>query len=175
MYRIMHRVCSIGRPLASSSLSKLHIKSRNIFVTVVVPSGPSECNVYKTSRNLSTNNPTDVEKKKEPEVTLTIQGDETSNKTESKETTNIDDYNVEVKVEMPDLGETKGKILRWYKKEGDVIRRDETICDIQTDMFTFGMDIEDENEGILKEILIKEGEDYVKPGTAICTIMHKPM
>jgi pyruvate/2-oxoglutarate dehydrogenase complex dihydrolipoamide acyltransferase (E2) component len=38
------------------------------------------------------------------------------------------------------------------------------------------MDVEDENEGIMKEILVKEGdEESLKPGTPICTIMHKPM
>jgi biotin carboxyl carrier protein len=89
-----------------------------------------------------------------------------------------DEYTQKVVIEMPDVGDihAKGKILKWYKQEGDIVRPDDTICDIETDLFTFGMDVEDENEGIMKEILVKEGdEESLKPGTPICTIMHKPM
>lgn len=134
--------------------------------------------VVVTRRNLvntSTNIPKERNKKEgDPEITINVQ-DNTERPKVKDEVINIDDYNIEVKVEMPDLGETKGKILRWYKKEGDIIHHDETICDIETEMFTFGMDVEDENEGIMKEILVKEGGDFVKPGTPICSIMHKPL
>lgn len=133
--------------------------------------------VVVTRRNLvtTTNIPKEGNKKEEePEITINIQDNSEKPKVKD-EVINIDDYNIEIKVEMPDLGETKGKILRWYKKEGDIIRHDETICDIETEMFTFGMDVEDENEGIMKEILVKEGGGFVKPGTPICSIMHKPL
>jgi biotin carboxyl carrier protein len=129
--------------------------------------------VVKT-RMLVTNIPKGInEKEEEPEIEIHVK--EQEKKVIKEETINLDDYNIEIKVEMPDLGESKGMILRWYKKEGDIIHHDETICDIETEMFTFGMDVEDENEGIMKEILVKEGGDYVKPGTPICTILHKPM
>eukprot|EP00557_Chaetoceros_sp_GSL56_P003427 CAMPEP_0176503414 /NCGR_PEP_ID=MMETSP0200_2-20121128/15349_1 /TAXON_ID=947934 /ORGANISM="Chaetoceros sp., Strain GSL56" /LENGTH=159 /DNA_ID=CAMNT_0017902701 /DNA_START=331 /DNA_END=810 /DNA_ORIENTATION=+ len=91
---------------------------------------------------------------------------------------NQDEYTQKVVIEMPDIGDmhAKGKISKWYKQEGDIVRPNDTICDIETDLFTFGMDVEDENEGIMKEILVQEGdEESLKPGTPICTIMHKPM
>ena len=89
---------------------------------------------------------------------------------------NLAEYTQKITIELPDLGGGKGKVLKWYKKEGDVVRFDDTICDIQTELFTFGMDVEDENEGIMEEILVKEGEDaWLQPGTPICTILHKPM
>eukprot|EP00553_Chaetoceros_curvisetus_P013984 CAMPEP_0204637818 /NCGR_PEP_ID=MMETSP0717-20131115/37531_1 /ASSEMBLY_ACC=CAM_ASM_000666 /TAXON_ID=230516 /ORGANISM="Chaetoceros curvisetus" /LENGTH=134 /DNA_ID=CAMNT_0051657337 /DNA_START=129 /DNA_END=533 /DNA_ORIENTATION=- len=90
------------------------------------------------------------------------------------EIADIEEYIEEVTVELPDLGEVKGRIQKWYKKEGDYINPNDTICDIETDLFTFGMDVEDQNGGILKEILVKEGEGDVDPGTPICTLLHKP-
>lgn len=39
-----------------------------------------------------------------------------------------------VKVRMPDMGEGDGKILEWYKQEGDLIRRDEALCLIETEV-----------------------------------------
>lgn len=129
------------------------------------------------SRNLVTNIPNEGKKKEteEPEIVINVQESERKNNKDKDKEINVDDYNIEITIEMPDLGETKGKILRWYKKEGDIIHHDETICDIETEMFTFGMDVEDESEGIMKEILVKEGGDFVKTGTPICTIMHKPL
>lgn len=87
------------------------------------------------------------------------------------------EYTEKITIELPDVGDihAKGKILKWYKQQGDIVRPNDTICDIETDLFTFGMDVEDENEGIMKEILVPEGEEGLKPGTPICTIMHKPM
>jgi hypothetical protein len=88
---------------------------------------------------------------------------------------NLADYTREISVTLPDLEESKGKIVTWYKEEGDIIYPNDTICDIETDLFTFGMDVEDEKEGIMKEILIPAGEEKHDPGTPICTILHKPM
>ncbi|KAL7485212.1 hypothetical protein ACHAW6_010806, partial [Cyclotella cf. meneghiniana] len=42
----------------------------------------------------------------------------------------------EVKICMPDLGEgedVKGVIETWYKKKGDFIKKDDVLCDIETE------------------------------------------
>jgi hypothetical protein len=44
-------------------------------------------------------------------------------------------YTDEVKLKMPDM-DSDGKVLKWYKKEGDLIKRDETLCDIELEVST---------------------------------------
>jgi hypothetical protein len=128
-------------------------------------------------RNFSDGNKS---KSNEEEPKLTIQREEDITTTDkssepSEIEINPEEYTREISVELPDFEESKGRIVKWYHEEGDIIRPNDTICDIETDLFTFGMDIEDEKEGILKEILIPAGEEKYKPGTPICTILHKPM
>ncbi|KAL9191046.1 hypothetical protein ACHAXT_000752 [Thalassiosira profunda] len=78
---------------------------------------------------------------------------------------------------MPEIGEdseTLGVIEKWYKKEGDLIKRDEVICDIRTELFTFGMLTDDDFDSIMGEILVPEETDHpIEPGTVICTTLHK--
>ena len=76
----------------------------------------------------------------------------------------------EIKVEMPDVGDsTGGTIETWYKKPGDIIQRDEVICDIRTEQFTFGMLTDDDFDSVMGEILVEEESGVVEPGTVICT------
>ncbi len=79
-------------------------------------------------------------------------------------------YTHEVKVEMPDIGDLKGGIIeKWYKQPGDVIHRDDAICDIRTESFTFGMVTDDDFDSIMGEILVEEESGMVDPGTVIFT------
>ena len=88
--------------------------------------------------------------------------------------TNISNYTKEVTVTLPELVDnSKAKIVKWYKNEGDIIHPDETICDIETEMFTFGMDVDDECIGIMKEILLPEGVETSDSGLPICIILHE--
>lgn len=81
-------------------------------------------------------------------------------------------YTKEIPIKMPDLGAGNGKILRWFKQPGDVIVYEDVLCDIETSDFTFGMEIEDEELGILKEINVPKGT-IVEPETLICTLYHE--
>jgi len=83
-------------------------------------------------------------------------------------------FTVEVEVKMPVMGEVEGKVLKWYKEEGDVLQREEILCDIEMPDFTFGMEIDDEEIGIVGKIFVEEGSDYVKENEVICTILHMP-
>lgn len=59
---------------------------------------------------------------------------------------------------MPQAGQTmtEGKIVRWFFKEGDRVRRGEPVLEIETDKAN--MDVEAPADGILHKILFPAGE-----------------
>ncbi len=59
---------------------------------------------------------------------------------------------------MPQMGESiaEGKVLKWHKKVGDKIAKDETVLEISTDKVD--SEIPAPSSGILAEIIIPEGE-----------------
>lgn len=89
------------------------------------------------------------------------------------------DYPEKVAVRMPDMGGDggdddghKSKILRWYVREGDVILREDVLCDIETPDFVFGMETEDEHPAIMGEIVVPAPSEGVPDGAVICYLMH---
>ncbi|MEX1139493.1 MAG: dihydrolipoamide acetyltransferase family protein [Bacteroidota bacterium] len=76
---------------------------------------------------------------------------------------------MQVEVVMPKMGESiqEGKILRWTKKPGDKIQRDETILEISTDKVD--SEIPSPASGILTKIIVPENET-VDVGTVIAMI-----
>jgi 2-oxoglutarate dehydrogenase E2 component (dihydrolipoamide succinyltransferase) len=76
---------------------------------------------------------------------------------------------MQVEVVMPKMGESiqEGKILRWMKKPGDKIQRDETILEISTDKVD--SEIPSPAAGILTKIIVPENET-VQVGTVIAMI-----
>ena len=63
-----------------------------------------------------------------------------------------------VEILMPELGESvhEGTVSRWLKKVGDPVKEDEPIVEIMTDKVN--TELPSPATGILKEILIKEGD-----------------
>jgi len=59
---------------------------------------------------------------------------------------------------MPKLGFNmdKGTLVRWVKKEGDFIKEQEVIFEVETDKTV--IEVETQTSGILRKILVKEGE-----------------
>jgi len=59
---------------------------------------------------------------------------------------------------MPKMGDamTEGKVVRWYKKAGDAVKKGEPILEIETDKVN--LDLEAENDGTLSDLSAKEGE-----------------
>ncbi|MBA7540698.1 Dihydrolipoyllysine-residue acetyltransferase component of pyruvate dehydrogenase complex [subsurface metagenome] len=59
---------------------------------------------------------------------------------------------------MPKLGFNmdKGTLVRWIKKEGDFIKEQEVIFEVETDKTV--MEVEAQTSGILRKILVREGE-----------------
>jgi 2-oxoglutarate dehydrogenase E2 component (dihydrolipoamide succinyltransferase) len=76
---------------------------------------------------------------------------------------------MKVDVIMPKMGESiqEGKILRWMKKPGDKIEKDESILEISTDKVD--SEIPSPAPGILTKIVVPEGET-VEVGTIIAVI-----
>ncbi|CUT06614.1 biotin/lipoyl-containing protein, partial [Candidatus Kryptonium thompsonii] len=74
-----------------------------------------------------------------------------------------------VEVIMPKMGESlqEGTILKWHKKPGDRVQKDEILLEISTDKVD--TEIPSPATGILTEILYKENET-VSVGTVIAYI-----
>lgn len=70
---------------------------------------------------------------------------------------------------MPKMGEsvTEGTIIKWHKKPGDKVKRDEIIFEISTDKVD--TEIPAPADGVLSEILVKEGET-VEVGTVVAKL-----
>ncbi|SMD44285.1 2-oxoglutarate dehydrogenase E2 component (dihydrolipoamide succinyltransferase) [Aquiflexum balticum DSM 16537] len=74
-----------------------------------------------------------------------------------------------VEMLMPKMGESiiEGTILTWLKKEGDNIDQDESVLEVATDKVD--TEVPSTHGGILKKILVKEGE-IVAVGAPIAII-----
>jgi len=74
-----------------------------------------------------------------------------------------------IDIEMPKMGESvmEGTIIKWYKKVGDKIGKDETIFEISTDKVD--TEIPSPVDGTLAEILIGE-QETVAVGTLVAKI-----
>ncbi len=70
---------------------------------------------------------------------------------------------------MPKMGESvnEGTIIKWHKKVGDAVKRDEIIFEISTDKVD--TEIPSAETGVLSDILVNEGET-VEVGTVVAKI-----
>ena len=73
-----------------------------------------------------------------------------------------------IDMKVPSVGEsvTEVTIASWTKKDGDFVKMDEVICELESDKATF--ELPAEADGILR-ILAKEG-DTLPIGAIICKI-----
>ena len=71
---------------------------------------------------------------------------------------------------MPKAGDamTEGKVVRWYKQPGDVVKRGEAVVEIETDKVN--LDLEAEADGTLGAHQAKEG-DMVAVGKTLVQIL----
>ncbi|HSY89209.1 MAG TPA: biotin/lipoyl-containing protein, partial [Verrucomicrobiae bacterium] len=71
---------------------------------------------------------------------------------------------------MPALSPTmtEGKLAKWLKAQGDVVKAGDVIAEIETDKAT--MEVEAVDEGRLTEILVPAGTEGVKVNTPIARI-----
>ena len=74
-----------------------------------------------------------------------------------------------IEIAMPKMGESvmEGTIIKWFKKVGDAIKKDETIFEISTDKVD--TEIPSPEAGILSEILVGE-QETVEVGTIVAKL-----
>ncbi|MBW1767861.1 MAG: 2-oxo acid dehydrogenase subunit E2 [Deltaproteobacteria bacterium] len=62
-------------------------------------------------------------------------------------------------IEMPTLSASmeKGKVLKWYKEEGDEVEKGEILFEIETDKAN--VEIESYTSGFIRKILVREGTE----------------
>ncbi len=72
-------------------------------------------------------------------------------------------------VVMPKMGESvsEGTLIKWHKKEGDQVKRDEIIFEISTDKVD--TEIPSPADGVLTKINVQEG-DTVEVGTVVAQV-----
>ncbi len=68
---------------------------------------------------------------------------------------------------LPDIGEGihEGEILKWFIKEGDEVKEDDVLCEVQNDKAV--VEIPSPVEGKVLEIKVQEGEVAVVGDTLI--------
>jgi pyruvate dehydrogenase E2 component (dihydrolipoamide acetyltransferase) len=71
---------------------------------------------------------------------------------------------------MPKMGDamTEGKVVRWYKKSGDAVKKGEPLLEIETDKVN--LDLEAEQDGTLGDVAASEGQ-MVEVGGVLATIL----
>jgi pyruvate dehydrogenase E2 component (dihydrolipoamide acetyltransferase) len=71
---------------------------------------------------------------------------------------------------MPKMGDAmaEGKVIRWYKKAGDPVKKGEPLLEIETDKVN--LDLEAEEDGTLSELAAQEGA-VVPVGGTLATIL----
>jgi 2-oxoglutarate dehydrogenase E2 component (dihydrolipoamide succinyltransferase) len=71
-----------------------------------------------------------------------------------------------IQVKVPTVGESISEvtIANWLKKDGDAVKLDEVIAELESDKATF--ELTAQNEGILK--IIKQAGETVPVGDVIC-------
>src|SRR2546430_14495957 len=73
---------------------------------------------------------------------------------------------------MPKMGDamTEGKVVRWYKKAGDAVKKGEPVLEIETDKVN--LDLEAEADGTLGDVEAQEGQ-MVPVGGILAKIVGK--
>jgi 2-oxoglutarate dehydrogenase E2 component (dihydrolipoamide succinyltransferase) len=73
-----------------------------------------------------------------------------------------------IQVKVPSVGESISEvtIANWLKKDGDVVKVDEVLAELESDKATF--ELTAQNDGILK--IVKQAGDTVPIGEVICEI-----
>jgi len=74
-----------------------------------------------------------------------------------------------VEIKVPAMGEsvTEATVARWFKKEGDAVKRDEPVLELETDKVT--VEVPAPADGAIESISVKEG-DTVQVGAVLGAI-----
>ncbi len=80
---------------------------------------------------------------------------------------------MKVEIIMPKMGESisEGTLIKWHKKKGDLVKKDEIIFEISTDKVD--TEIPSPDEGILADIKVFE-QETVEVGTVVAILETEP-
>jgi pyruvate dehydrogenase E2 component (dihydrolipoamide acetyltransferase) len=107
--------------------------------------------------------PVETKKVVEAEVLVEVKSSKLSEPDQNSSNGNI------IEITMPKMGESvmEGTIIKWFKKVGDAIKKDETIFEISTDKVD--TEIPSPDAGTLAEILVGE-QETVEVGTIVAKL-----
>ena len=71
---------------------------------------------------------------------------------------------------MPKMGDamTEGKVVRWYKKAGEPVKKGDPVLEIETDKVN--LDLEAEQYGTIGDVVVQEGQ-MAPVGGRLATIL----
>src|SRR5450755_3671794 len=74
-----------------------------------------------------------------------------------------------IEIKVPAMGEsvTEATVARWFKKEGDAVKRDEPLLELETDKVT--VEVPAPADGAIESISVKAG-DTVQVGSILGSI-----
>src|SRR6202000_288846 len=74
-----------------------------------------------------------------------------------------------IQIKVPTMGEsvTEATVARWFKKEGDAVKRDEPLVELETDKVT--VEVPAPADGAIESISVKTG-DTVQVGALLGSI-----
>ena len=74
-----------------------------------------------------------------------------------------------IEIIVPTMGEsiTEATVAKWFKKEGELVKKDEILLELETDKVT--QEIYSSDNGIISALMYDEGDD-VKIGDTLATI-----
>ncbi len=74
-----------------------------------------------------------------------------------------------IEIVMPKMGESvmEGTIIKWHKKVGEIVKKDETIFEISTDKVD--TEVPSSEDGVLAEVLVGE-QETVEVGTVVAKL-----
>src|ERR1700689_3774418 len=74
-----------------------------------------------------------------------------------------------IEIKVPAMGEsvTEATVARWFKKEGDAVKRDEPLLELETDKVT--VEVPAPADGAIESISVKAG-DTVQVGALLGAI-----
>jgi pyruvate/2-oxoglutarate dehydrogenase complex dihydrolipoamide acyltransferase (E2) component len=84
----------------------------------------------------------------------------------------INIFNMSIAIKIPDIGTTVTVVtlVKWLRQEGDVVKRGDFLCEIETDKAT--SELESIAEGTILKIMVPDGTE-LEQGTVIAYIGNK--
>jgi Biotin-requiring enzyme len=152
------------------------VQPQNALAVTLKPRTPLSPNPFVSRSRRSLSSSDDKTKENKEELDKLLEGIEEIvdvDKSHLEAAIDRSKFTVEIPVKMPALG-TGGtsKVVQWFFAPGDLIKREDVLCDIETPDFTFGMETDDEELAILGKILVETGVP-VPDNEVICILMHE--